>query len=142
MSSAPSPVQIVSLYVSSNLCFPLVAIVKQLLLIIQKLLVCLSRELKVGALQKKIKQMETVTSLFIHKHAELFRIPKSTAVNNTTSDYFYCPQTNPECDHPVRNVNVSKCDHAVHSPPQWHQQDRLPGRIHNRCTWSCQCHSE
>lgn len=49
---ARSPVQVVSLDVGGDLSLPLVPIVEQFLLVVQQLLMCLSGELKVGALQE------------------------------------------------------------------------------------------
>lgn len=46
----PSPVQVIGLDVGCNLGLPLVAVVEQLLLVVEQLLVRLRRELKVGAL--------------------------------------------------------------------------------------------
>lgn len=51
VASPPSPVQVISLDVGCNLSLPLVAVVEQLLLVVQQLLVRLRRELKVGTLR-------------------------------------------------------------------------------------------
>lgn len=46
-------IEVISLYVGGDLCFPLVPVVQQLLFVVQQLLVGLCGELKVGALEQR-----------------------------------------------------------------------------------------
>lgn len=66
-------VEVISLYVGGDLCFPLVSIVEKLLLVVQQLLVSLRGELKVWALelerQHQIHIMYTYAYIHTHTHS-------------------------------------------------------------------------
>ena len=159
----------VSLDVGSYFLLPSVSIIQQLLLVVEQLLVCLCGELKVGSLggeegrrggggekegkgRKGRRRQAQRSNKRVYTPSLIPRSPQPAVLRPGTKINRLPPSG--AIDSPLhRNITLKKAKSEVYTthtpllltltdtPPQWRPQDRPPGKIHSRCTWSCQCHT-